>query len=468
MEIVEREMAGKLLLATEALRKGWSCIVGTKKAVFDAASELPQGAILLKSIIPSEIDTMRRLKEGGHILVCLDEEGLIQTDLNRMTRLRFSEETVRETDLILCWGRIQEKVLRQAFPAYAERFQATGSPRADLWSPRFHDFYETQRAEIRARFHPYIFIPSSFGWPNHHMGPQAALEILKQDRMVRNEKDLIYFQGYQAYTTQVFKAFLYGLPEMSRTFADHAIVIRPHPSERHETWQEAARGLSNVHVVYEGTVAPWLLEAQAVLHCGSTTGVEAHLMGRPVISWDPAPEDLSKQYALTLPRSVSVNVHTLGDLLHALRQATSSHNESPRDLPLETQTGHDALREWIEGLEDANARSKIMDILDTQLSLPVAPDRPQGMSCSRPSQMSLRHLLWRSLETLAALEPFRAHLPERVRKGLAARAYGRQKTKDIDPRVLIKGLDRLVKLNDVQPPVLSSLGKNLFHLKARA
>ncbi len=471
MEIVERELAGKLLLASEALRYGFKCVIGTKRSVFDAASHLPTGVMMLKSIIPSEIDTMRRLKAAGHTLVCLDEEGLIQTDLHRMARLRFSDDTVQETDLILCWGQKQQDVLRKAFPAFAPRFQATGSPRADLWKPRFHAFYQKDVDALRHRFGEYIFLPSSFGWPNHHMGPQGALDILRQDKMVRDDKDLEYFQCYQAYTTAVFESFLAGLPALSRTFPDTTIIIRPHPSERHETWHNAAKGLENVKVVYEGTVAPWLLAARVILHCGSTTGVEAHLMGRPVISWDPAPEAESRLHALELPRSVSINVRTLEDLLEALRKALSPDGEAFGLQDPGVQKGHKALGQWIEGMDEGNARSAILELLNVHFSNStrrIIPSRsPDPLVDSPPFLSALREVSWRTLETFFEIGFFREYLPERLRKGLAARAYGRQKTRDINSEALREAFDILSVLNQSPPGILKSLGKNLFCLEAR-
>ena len=75
------------------------------------------------------------------------------------------------------------------------------------------------------------------------------------------------------------------IPVLSKEFGDHTIIVRPHPSENHEPWVEISEDLPNVKVLYEGSINEWALAADVVIFNNCTTGVEAFLLERPVISY---------------------------------------------------------------------------------------------------------------------------------------------------------------------------------------
>jgi hypothetical protein len=67
------------------------------------------------------------------------------------------------------------------------------------------------------------------------------------------------------------------------------IVVRPHPTEDHETWRKWANPL-NIEVRHEGGAIEWMLAAEAVIHAGCTTGIEGLMLDRPVFSYVPQPD----------------------------------------------------------------------------------------------------------------------------------------------------------------------------------
>ena len=47
------------------------------------------------------------------------------------------------------------------------------------------------------------------------------------------------------------------------------------------------KNIPNIKVVYKDSIAPWILGSKAVVHSSCTSGIEAYLMGKPVISYLP-------------------------------------------------------------------------------------------------------------------------------------------------------------------------------------
>jgi CDP-glycerol glycerophosphotransferase (TagB/SpsB family) len=106
------------------------------------------------------------------------------------------------------------------------------------------------------------------------------------------------------------------IPRLSHEFEHRNIVVRPHPSEDHDTYRRKFQGTGNVHVVHEGNVIPWLMAADAVIHNGCTTAVEACLLGRPVICYQPYTSEL---YDIEFPNAMGVRAGTEDELLSFIR-----------------------------------------------------------------------------------------------------------------------------------------------------
>ncbi len=461
MEIVERELFGNLLLGIEAIRRGWQVVIGTKRSVFDASKHLPKGLVFLKSIMACELQNMRNLKSAGHRLACLDVEGLVYTSPEEFVTVRFSPETLDEIDLGLFWGRVQRDAVAQAYPAHAQKFFTTGTPIVDLWRPALHPFYSEKVAELKKRYGKFILIPSSFASVNHFMGEDANAGIIERDELIAEDKQDEFFRfwrDYERYVKGNFEKFIEMIPALSKAFPEHKIIIRPHPSESHARWKEAAKGLDNVIVIFEGAVSPWLLAADAILHWGCTTGVEGYLMGRPVVAYNPSsPEDEAK-YDHKIPHAISIVARTPEETFNVLRQVIENPDNIMRDYPAVAE-GEKLLREWILYSDEVPAAIQVIEQLDR-----LGIERAAKADTVPQQQRPIKDYIWDVLGWLAKI-PFAASLlPERIKLGVESRAYGRHKTRNIDAESLRADVQRLAKLRGTENIEVKQLGDNLFAL----
>ncbi len=456
MEIVDRELYPKLLLATEAIEDGWTCVLGTKRALIDAANQLPPGIVYLKSVIPSEYENMMTFKNNGHSLVSLDEEGLIQSSLETLVTARYCDKTVAQTERFFCWGDIQRAALQEKYSDHASKFTTTGSPTADLWSLKAKDVYQEQVDALHERFGKYILIPSSFAVPNHFMGPEEALNIMKRDNMFRDEADYQYYKKYHDYVGKVFDAFLKLLPILSKEFPDYTIILRPHPSDNHDTWKEATKELDNIHVIFEGPVSPWLFGAEAILHWGSTTGLEAYLLGRPVIGHTPYPEE-EKAYDV-LPHLVSIMTHTTGDVLKTLHHVLENPTNWLPNYP-DVMAGHEELKKWIFNMDNTPAIRTIMDALNT---MDLEPQTFDNKVKTGTKALTAKEVIWRVLDIANKIPLLPRIFPERIKLGLSSRAFGKHKTKDICAKEIETALRQLSST----PISSQEIAKNLFIIRS--
>ncbi|PJB71810.1 MAG: hypothetical protein CO093_04395 [Alphaproteobacteria bacterium CG_4_9_14_3_um_filter_47_13] len=454
LEIVERELSGKLLICDEALRRGWGCIIGTKQAVRESLDHLPPGVVFLKSIIISELNYMQMFREKGHKLACLDEEGLIQNNLPHMVSVRATAQTLAALDSFLLWGTVQRNAFAEKYPDQSGKFHVAGNPRADLWGKEKYRALEEEAVQsLTKEYGDYFIIPTSFGQHNHFMGKGGALSIYKVDKMLTQE--YYDFQvAYGAYVKNIYKGFIDLIDPLSREFPDMNIIIRPHPSENRKPWDELAKKYKNVHVVFSGNVTPWLLAAKAIIHCGSTTAVEGHLLGRPVISYCRGHSDPT--YDLEVPAHASVNVTKAEDvfkILHDIIDGKDINAHYP-----EIAEGHEWLKGWIDNMDSYESAYRIMDILD---GLSVTPASYDAVPIPVEERSSFKEAIWSALRPLEFIPVIKDILPFRISQGLRSRRYGKSKTKDIDASFAQDYLSGLATLNDGKNADIKLLRKNL-------
>jgi hypothetical protein len=94
-----------------------------------------------------------------------------------------------------------------------------------------------------------------------------------------------YAEGLRDHKLAVFEHFKRMIPELDKAFPNYNIIVRPHPTENHDVYNQIASQCERVFVTNEGNVVPWLMATKAVIHNGCTTGVEAYAMKIPAISY---------------------------------------------------------------------------------------------------------------------------------------------------------------------------------------
>jgi len=64
-------------------------------------------------------------------------------------------------------------------------------------------------------------------------------------------------------------------------------VVRPHPGEKADYWRQAVSAHPAATIIEDSDPHPWILGAALTVHTGCTTGLEAALMGAPVLNLLP-------------------------------------------------------------------------------------------------------------------------------------------------------------------------------------
>lgn len=305
VELADRELDSKLLLAVVAAKRGHSVLISdihTFDALF-SDDTLPPGIFHTKDLCaePSKIERNKKLLKNGFKVTSLDDEaGIIDYDYQWFCDRRYSEKTIPLASAIFCWGLDDAKTLSENYPNSIEKIHTVGSPRADLWSSRFKDYWPKPWER------PYLLVSCNFGKSNNAKDfSKMAMSSYDVNLLPHENRNLLNAFSQAAEGYEMMGNFLSAISHLSRSEKNYDIIVRPHLSEKLETWDTLLKGMGNVYVLRFGSITPWVSNAFAVMHNSCTTAIEAAYGGTPVITFIP----FEQRFGRSVPNDLGISVH---------------------------------------------------------------------------------------------------------------------------------------------------------------
>jgi len=365
IEIVERELDAKLLLAAEAITRGYSVVIGNYWAVLATAKKWGGGVFIHKDMIDQREDTFwKPLKKNNVTLCVLDEEGLVFPNIDYYIRSRIGEgRSFAYLDKVFTWGNRQRDRLRMLKGADALNVITTGNPRLDLLRfPYLKIFGESSQIESTLKS-GFVLVNTNFGPGNYSpYFKMSYYDHMKSLGRVTTVDEQVYYQERVAYYAGLFGHYKTLVAEMAEQLYPTNIIIRPHPVEDHDAWREAFKNQKNVKVVYTGSVLEWIAASSCVIHTGCTTGLEAFVMGKPVLRFNPG---LRLDMESPLPNSLGPCFTSRGELISNVKSMLAGEVSW---IPDSQQIC--ALKEWADNIEGDFSYLSIMDEID---NLKISP-----------------------------------------------------------------------------------------------
>lgn len=429
IETKAREMDAKVLLACVAAERGHKVIIGDMAELRGIVEFLPRGIYMSKSIPDKMERHFRRFKSLGYGVVAWCEEGLIFPSRKVYARKMVSEGALEYTDLFFAWGENQVCAVLEKAPASRNKIRSVGNSRIDVLRRPFRGIYRKEAERLRATYGDYILFNTNFAIANNVLGTQGAYESSKKRGKIKTQEAEEYYWEYFAHRKAIFEKTVELVGAVSAAYPERRIIIRPHPSENHETWKNVTSSLKNVDVVFEGSAIPWLLGTNVLIHSGCTTAVEAYFLDVPSISFRPL---IREGYELELPNDVSIQAHNIDDVVAKIESVCSKKNDYVR---WKKEAGR-KLKLYVENADGLYASDCIVEELERHYAeAPIVPE-PAFYPILR---------LWthRAKELLRVVKYGRQYMKERRLR--YERKYRRQKLPDLsadEMRCLIDALKR--------------------------
>lgn len=315
IETTVRELDGKLLLASR-LAKYYNIILGSRFRLKQLASADTDGVYMVKSINIQDADFYKVLKAKRFKIILLHSEGGVLTkDTSEFVKYSYPDELSVYIDKLFIYGsQIKSDILKFTTLYPESKLVVTGEPRFDLNKNKFNDFYHTEK-EL-GNLKPFVLINTSFGLSNHKEGDEWV------DNYIANNQDFSeILRSILAEKKVKFKKYVTDfvslVQHLATRFPSLNFVVRPHPEENNNTYIQAFKDIPNVRVIHKWGVGLWILNSVCVIHHDCTTGIEARINGKPVISYGLEHDDRLDAW---LPIAVSMNLENQNHVEEALSE----------------------------------------------------------------------------------------------------------------------------------------------------
>jgi surface carbohydrate biosynthesis protein len=295
VEVKNRELYSKVLLAKYAAEKGFNVILGRKNDLNRIISRMPAGVYFGLGVPENYENFYRTLVELGNIVVVCEEEGLITYTDDMYLDMRISSKTMQYVDLLFSWGADNKNLISSNKKELSNKIKISGHPRFDLLKHEFSNVYKNEIAIIRKKYNKYVLICTCFPSCNHFLPGINYVQSLIDKKVLKSQESIDNFKRYQKIKTKTLRSFLEAIPLLAKTCPETDIVVRPHPSENKEIYVKLANEFRNVHIESNFSVHPWIMAAEALVHHYCATSVEAYAAEVPRFSLRPEADPFSEK-----------------------------------------------------------------------------------------------------------------------------------------------------------------------------
>ena len=319
-----------MLLST----KGFQVLVGKKQSIYRLFDKYSDYIYLDKGYHQDVSDVIyNKIKANNGIILNLDEEGAVDFPNNSTLLNRYSLKMLKVVDKVFLWGKSQKKMINTKHGELTN-LSVTGHPRFLLLKNNFFGLYNDDVASLKNTYGDFILVNTNFGFGNN----------IKGDELV--EKN--YGSRFKNITKIIAedKLKLKAITELIDKLSNkNKIIIRPHPEENIEIYYKIYSKNSNVKILRENSSIPWIMACTKCIHIDCTTGIEAAIIGKRVISY--VPDYIDRELLTKLPLEVSEVFSSIQKVVTSI-----SKNEKIKTNKYKALSNHFSINSDVENLVD--------------------------------------------------------------------------------------------------------------------
>ena len=366
VEICNRELDGVIYLAMHLAKQGMPTLFGERMVheyIFRLNKDEP--VIFFDSDFSPE--TCQKVMDSGGQVFNLSAEGLVPEGWEGLPVYRNVSNSVTN---ICAWGKATGKILQSILPEEKKHLvKITGYPSFDLMFEKFIPFYNSDKI-IAKHGDDYIMVNTNFAMFNLKMSLKKYLKMLGKmkewDVFNDSEMQKGIMEEWEN-QKQLFAEFKPLVRALAKEFPNRHIIVRPHPMESHQLYQDSFKDLSNVFVDNKDPVRHWIASAAAVVHHDCTTGAEALAMKKLVIGYRPI---FNKEKTCRVMSRMGIHTTNINEVIQAIRH---------EKMPLEHyKTQLEILRSYFANCEQDSAET--IASLAAQYANPEKTWKPQPLN----------------------------------------------------------------------------------------
>lgn len=308
----QRDLPGLVALSAELAERNIECVL---VPMYEQGLDIPLlqlDALVLNYARDVNLPLVREYASLGIAIFVLDTEGGVLSESGRASPQEIAHyvKTSGYAQLLsgyFFWGSTLRDMFqkKEVFPA--EKLFLTGCPRFDFYQPPLLHLESAIRVG-------HVLVNTNFPMVNPRFGSgkggdRAAL------RAVGFDDD--YIEALHSANAMVMAGMIGLVQTLASDLPHKQFVLRPHPFENIEVYEEAFAASGNVTVDSAGPVLDALRGAAALLHCNCGTAIEALMLGIVPVTPQWINENFLRDHS-RLPSDASQSVGNYEDLRNLL------------------------------------------------------------------------------------------------------------------------------------------------------
>lgn len=235
IEIKNREYDSQILLAVEAVLRGYRVYLGTHAAIYALLRNKKNktGIYLDKSTQPSHRMDWIRLRVKNYCILDAELSPMImENDLRENFPSRVYQNSEKLIDGFFVVGPTASIIAKEYFKENSSIVKITGWPRIEIWEKYGFLIYEREINRIQKRYGRFLLFASNFG---NVRDPKITQHLKNADFI--NVTPRSTFETFQS-QFENFKRAVALIKKWDNDDSFPPIVLRPHPSEPISVWKK--------------------------------------------------------------------------------------------------------------------------------------------------------------------------------------------------------------------------------------
>lgn len=284
IEITNRELNVFLVFASEAIKRNFRILLGSKESIFFYLKNktTKSGIFLYKGGLEKNLCELVNAKCEKHVVSDQEIGPITNDNLRNKIKNRFYDNTLNYIDHYYCADKKIYTVIKKNFKNKTKcKVLTSGWPRAEIWKNKYNKIFNEEEKYIKKKYNSFNFFSSNFLCLDLN-----ELKIYKKKYNRIQKKRYISLKSEIKKRVSFYNEFLLFkkfLKIYDATKGIKKLVIRPHPSENINIWLELAKGFKNIYVDYKYDIHPWIINSDNILHRGCTSAFHAKISGKKVI-----------------------------------------------------------------------------------------------------------------------------------------------------------------------------------------
>ena len=351
IESKNRELHSRILIGIEGAKRGYNVVIAGKNKLRKILNNYPPGLVFFKDHATDSTNKfMLDAKDKMHQIALLDEESFVLHPDEIFKKVRVNKPATEIIDHAFFLGnRHIDLYKRIKALSLLNSYSISGNPRFDLTRPKLRENYKNDVLRLKKKYGKFILINTHFAQGNHADGSGGFLWRVKKNGFFNDLEIKNYYTQISDERAKLFKHYKEEvIPLLASKFPDLKIIIRTHPEENDKTYKVISKVYKNVIVIHEGSVHPWILASESVIHSGCTTGTEAFALGKKSIFYNPI--------GLKYIGISNIEINNKFKLIKALKYKIKTDGKKNNKV--------NVLKDAIANYDDSYAYISILDTID--------------------------------------------------------------------------------------------------------